>query len=106
MNPPRAPRRYDGAVNPPPRTPAPPRPMPCAHLEPMLAAELAAGNGIGYRHGSPSHKWGEVVMLTRPFLAAHVAASPVEFRVLNDPHWWGSEYHCVEHGSQLLCPVR
>ena len=49
MNASRAPRRYDGVVNPPQRTPAPPRPMPCAHLEPLLVAELAAGNDIAHR---------------------------------------------------------
>jgi hypothetical protein len=103
MTPTRHRRRRDGARNPPRRTPAPPRPRPCAHLEALLAAELAAGNGIAFREGVPSHKWGEMVMLTRPFLVAHVVAPPVAFRVRDDADGWGSEYRCAEHGSQVLC---
>jgi hypothetical protein len=106
MNAPRAPRRYDGVVNPPQRTPAPPRPMPCVHLEPLLMAELAAGNDIAHREGVPSHKWGEVVILTRAFLGAHVVAPPVAFRLLEEPRGSTGEYHCEEHGSQLLCLMR
>lgn len=98
-------RPTDGAVNPPQRTPSPRRPKPCAHLEALLATELAAGNGVRYRHPSPSHKWGEVVRLTRPFRRVHAVVRPVTFQVRNEADGWEGAYRCAEHGSELLGPI-
>ena len=77
-----------------------------AGVHATIPIEVAAGNDIAHREGVPSHKWGEVVILTRAFLGAHVVAPPVVFRLLEEPRGSTGEYHCEEHGSQLLCLMR
>ena len=77
----------------------------CEHLRPLLAGELAVGNRIGYRDRGPLRPDAVVVMLAAPFSIDYTIRRPVIYERLNDPHWWGAEYRCAEHGHQLLCPV-
>jgi hypothetical protein len=77
----------------------------CPHLRPLLDGELAVGNRIGSREKGPLRPDAVVVMLASPFTIDYTIRRPVVFERLNDPHWWGAEYRCTEHGHQLLCPV-
>lgn len=48
---------------------------------------------------------GVLVMLFSAFNSDPRVEPPVKFVKVNDPHWWGAEYQCTEHGHQLVCPV-
>lgn len=78
----------------------------CAHLRPLLSGEIAVGNRVRYRETGPLRPDAVVVMLDAPFSIDYTIRRPVIYERLNDPHWWGAEYRCAEHGHQLLCPVK
>jgi hypothetical protein len=67
-------------------------------LSQILADEITAGNRVV----ETSEGWPETksinVFLERPFINSYDLEG-VEFREINDPHWWKSEYidHITRH---------
>jgi hypothetical protein len=74
----------------------------CAELQPILAAELSAGNKIAYSHTQVGDD-AVVIMLKKPFKSSHAAPAGVEFSEVNDPHWWLADYRCAAHRHRLAC---
>ncbi len=77
----------------------------CSEIRTLLEAELAAGNQIAYVDRAISDPNAHLVMLKRPFRIAHSPDARVKRVAVNDPHWWGTEYSCMLHHHQLVCPV-
>lgn len=76
----------------------------CPHLQPLLDAELAAGNAVKDRGPSPSGQGGRLVLLSRPFMTSpETVPDLVRYTRVNDPHWWLAEYGCTEHHDMLAC---
>lgn len=76
----------------------------CPHLQPLLDAELTAGNTIRDEGPSPAAPTAPLVLLARPFAAAPaVCPDALQYAVINDPHWWLAEYRCREHHDVLAC---
>jgi hypothetical protein len=72
----------------------------CPELKAILDAELAAGNRVV----EDWEGYGSVVMLARPFILKHQADDAlVEFREINDPHYWLAEWRCRRTGQLLAC---
>jgi hypothetical protein len=45
-----------------------------------------------------------MVLLRQPFISAPATVPAVlEFRQVNDPHWWLAEYACRQHHDMLAC---
>jgi hypothetical protein len=76
----------------------------CAELDPLLAAELAAGNSVAYRERATTRAEARLVMLATPFRTPAPQGGAVERIDVNDPHWWDVEYRCTLHGHQLVSP--
>ena len=74
----------------------------CPELQELLNAELAAGNAIvEYRTGLYAAD-AVLVLLAKAFRARpRNLPTGVEYREVNDPHWWKAEYfrpatkHCI-----------
>jgi len=65
----------------------------CPELQPLLAAELAAGNRVADCGPSPRQPLGVLVLLAGNFKARPSPLPPgVEYVEINDPHWWKAEY--------------
>jgi hypothetical protein len=68
----------------------------------ILEVELDAGNDIA----ETSEGWPEtesiMVFLKKPFLKVHVNTT-LQFRELNDPHWWKSEFYDKKMKHTLAC---
>ena len=76
----------------------------CPHLQPLLAAELDAGNEIVEVWRGWPHEQSIFLSLDQPFLARpDVLPTGVEHRDVNDPHHWKAEYHCPAHQHVLVC---
>lgn len=72
----------------------------CEHLQPLLRAELAAGNTVRYTQ----LRGDEItVMLAVPFKAHHATNDLLRYEEVNDPHWWKSNFRCLAHGHLLAC---
>jgi hypothetical protein len=85
-----------------PNTPEPTPPL-CAELQPLLDAELAAGNRIAYHHLNAGPD-ALAVMLKKPFKTKPAGLpSSVTHTEVNDPHWWLAEYRCATHRHLLAC---
>ena len=77
----------------------------CPELRELLNAELAAGNSVvGYRAGLYAAD-AVLVLLAKAFCAPPKdMPAGVEYREVNDPHWWKAEYfrpatkHCIACG--------
>jgi len=68
----------------------------CAELRGLLEAELAAGNGIAGAGRGLHGRDAVMVLLNGPFRAKPLALpAGVEWRAVNDPHWWKEEYFHV-----------
>lgn len=74
----------------------------CAELQPLLAAELAAGNHIVECGPSLRNPQGVLVLLAGDF-KARPERNPdgVEFVAVNDPQWWKAEYWHRASGHTL-----
>jgi hypothetical protein len=74
----------------------------CPELQALLNAELAAGNAVvEYRTGLYAAD-AVLVLLAKAFRARpRDLPAGVEYREVNDPHWWKAEYfrtatkHCI-----------
>lgn len=76
----------------------------CPELDPLLAAELAAGNSVRDQGPAPGSE-GILVLLAQPARAQPEALPPEVYLVpINDPHWWKEEYRCRLHPHVLACP--
>ncbi len=76
----------------------------CPHLQPLLAAELAAGNVIASVGPAMSTTPGSMVLLRRPFLALPAKLpNDVDRVAIDDPHWWKEELRCAAHHHVLAC---
>lgn len=72
----------------------------CPELRAILDVELAAGNEVI----ATFEGWGSIVMLARPFRAAHaIDGQRVTFVEVNDPHYWKSQYSVKELDQHLAC---
>ena len=71
-----------------------------APLKKILDAELARGNTVQEVSDWPP-KCQLIVILKRPFHRPYELEPHVEFRELNDPHYWKSEYS-YRGGTQVL----
>jgi hypothetical protein len=77
----------------------------CPELGALLEAELAAGNAI-VECQSGLYGTEAVLVLLKSQFRTRPATLPVgvEYRLVNDPHWWKAEYfhaptkHCVACG--------
>ena len=76
----------------------------CEELQPILDAELAAGNSVADRGAAWGEPDGVMVLLRRPFRAeVRVPPPGVTLADVNDPHYWKSEYRCAAHRHVLAC---
>jgi hypothetical protein len=72
----------------------------CPALREIVETEVAAGNGVA----ETWEGWGFVVMLRAPFLLRHSPrADEIEYRDVDDPHHWKSEFHCKAHAQTVAC---
>lgn len=77
----------------------------CPELQPLLDAELAAGNRVGSTGPTPGNPDGTLVLLARPFQRPAPTLSPAVIRIpINDPHWWQEELRCTLHLHALASP--
>lgn len=60
-------------------------------LKEILESELEAGNEIVETSQGWPEKQTIMIFLGRPFLKEYQKPN-IEFREINDPHWWKSEY--------------
>ena len=68
----------------------------CPELRALVAAELAAGNAVIECRPGLYGPEALLVLLDGPFRCAPATPpSGVEFREINDPHWWKAEYFHV-----------
>ena len=68
----------------------------CAELRGLLEAELAAGNGIAGVGRGLHGRDAVLVLLSGPFRVKPISLpTDVEWRAVNDPHWWKEEYFHV-----------
>jgi RimJ/RimL family protein N-acetyltransferase len=73
-------------------------------LKPFLDAELAAGNEIGDCTRGWPEKDSVIVALRKPFRLPTGALPPnVEYREVNDTHWWKAEYATRKPIHLLTC---
>lgn len=75
-------------------------------LRAMLDAELLAGNFVVDATLGWMKPKGIAVSTLYDFLVAHKPPARVDYRPLNDPHWWKTEYVIEEIGHMLACPFR
>ncbi|MEL4181527.1 hypothetical protein [Roseateles sp. PN1] len=71
----------------------------CPELQAILRAELQAGNAISESWS----EWGLGVLLRDPFHQTHYHSGRIEYRDLNDPHYWKAEYSCPELKQIVGC---
>lgn len=71
-------------------------------LNEILESELKAGNEIVETSEGWPEKKTIMVFLGRPFLKEYHKLN-VEFREINDPHWWKSEYFDKSSKHILAC---
>lgn len=76
----------------------------CDELDPLILAELDAGNGVDYVERATTRGDATLVMLAAPFHAPRHVPPSVERIDVHDPHWWSVEYRCTIHGHQVVCP--
>ena len=75
-------------------------------LQAILEAELAKGNEIREVSGWPP-KCKLLVILQYRFAGSYEVTGEIEFRTLNDPHYWYSEYKFKGGVQTLAChPLR
>jgi len=74
-------------------------------LREILELELEAGNTIRETwEGRWPYEGVVVVSLSRPFLSPIRRSSPnLEFRDVDDPHYWKAEYYSAAANQMLLC---
>jgi hypothetical protein len=76
----------------------------CQELRPLLDAELAAGNPIVETWKGWPHKDSLYIMLASPFRVQHASLPPeVQFRAVDDPHYWKSEFVCDRKHHAIAC---
>lgn len=72
-------------------------------LKQILQSELQAGNTVR----ETSSGWPEpesiFVLLGSPFILEYQITQPIEFREINDRHYWKAEYFDAEHKHLLAC---
>jgi hypothetical protein len=45
-----------------------------------------------------------VILLGAPFYQNHRRPkNDIQYRDVNDPHYWKAEYHCPVHGQSVAC---
>ncbi len=75
----------------------------CGILKDILNDELSSGNIIkqtyeGYPEGTTT------IVLQKPFKRPiKKDFSGIEFKNVNDPHYWKAEYHDIENHLILIC---
>lgn len=76
----------------------------CPELRGLLAAELAAGNTVVEARTGMYGASAVLVLLSGPFRSrpARLPAG-VEYRELNDPHWWKADYFHAATRDCLAC---
>jgi hypothetical protein len=75
----------------------------CAHLSPILQAELRHGNVIAEVSAWPP-KCRLLIILEHPFGACPPQPrAGVAYRLVDDPHYWLAEYACDAHGHLIAC---
>ena len=72
----------------------------CPALRAIVNAEIRAGNRVV----ETWEGWGFVIMLAAPFVQRHICDSnEIQYRDVDDPHYWKSEYNCAAHGQTVAC---
>lgn len=67
-------------------------------LKRLLDAEIAAGNSIVETGSGWPKPHSVIVRLRNPFTVAHeLKPADVEYRLINDPHWWKDEFDSNDH---------
>ena len=74
-------------------------------LKGMLETELKAGNRIsGIEEGNYPRPGGRMIFLERSFQTSTQKNLPgVEYRLVNDPHYWKAEYVDEKNNLCLCC---
>jgi ribosomal-protein-alanine N-acetyltransferase len=76
----------------------------CADLKPILEAELAAGNEIRECSRGWPEKESVIIGFRKPFRPPTGPLPPnVEYREINDTHWWKAEYAAKKPVHLLTC---
>jgi hypothetical protein len=76
----------------------------CPELRALLDAELAAGNKVAECGIGVNGSTAPLVLLASPFRARPDALPVgVEYREVNDPHWWKAEYFHTPTKHCLAC---
>jgi RimJ/RimL family protein N-acetyltransferase len=76
----------------------------CRDLQPIVQAELAAGNEIGDCSRGWPEKNSVVIAFRKPFRApTGPLPANVEYREINDTHWWKAEYASKSPVHLLTC---
>ena len=76
----------------------------CEELRPLLDAELAAGNPIVETWKGWPHNDSLFIMFGGPFRVQYAILPPgVQFRAVDDPHYWKSEFVCERLHHAIAC---
>lgn len=73
------------------------------HLTQILEAELANGNEVVETRKHYPGQDSIFVALKHPFAKVYPISAAIEFREINDPHYWKAEYEDVELKHLLAC---
>jgi len=71
-------------------------------LKTILDKELENGNEIVETSNGWPNENSIIAFLKRPFILTY-KSEPVEYRELNDPHYWKAEYYDKNKNHLLVC---
>lgn len=72
-------------------------------LREILYSELQQGNTIREISSGWPEPQSVFVLLDRPFISEYQITHPIEFREINDRHYWKAEYFDKEQKHLLAC---
>lgn len=76
----------------------------CSELRLLADAEVAAGNAIVDAGPSPHASDAPLILFAGPFRVRPSALpAGVDYREINDPHWWKAEYVHPASGGCVAC---
>jgi len=73
-------------------------------LKAILDQEIERGNLVQEAGRGWPDDGSVFIQVRERFCARYQMAAGVEFRTLNDPHWWEQEYSCGKPVHLLVCP--
>jgi len=73
-------------------------------LKSILNTEIGLGNEINETGDGWPCKGGISIFMKRPFIQRYHLFPGIEYRELNDPHYWKAEYFDKSANHLLACP--